>query len=136
MNLEDLDLMNLDEYDLMNLATQKGTSINEFEAKKGSQTMFDFKNGDPLANTHVKDMHMRAGAKIDFAGASGKQEMGVMDQMQKGTQARTMTAAKNAKHNLNAADTALNDQSAVMDAKFKAVDHAFKDAGIKMVLLI
>ena len=36
MNLEDLDLMNLDEYDLMNLATQKGTSINEFEAKKGS----------------------------------------------------------------------------------------------------
>ena len=129
-------LVNLEDLGLMNLATQKGTSIKEFEAKKGSQTMFDFQNGDPMANTKIKDMHMKAGANVDFAGASGKQELGVMNQFEKGNHVRTMNAAKNAKKNLNAANTALNDQSAVMDAKNKALDHAFADAGIKMVLLI
>ena len=129
-------LINLEDLGLMNLATKKGTSINEFEAKKGSETMFDFQNGDPLANTHIKDMHMKAGANIDFAGASGKQELGIANQIEKGNHGRTMAAAKNAKKNLNAADTALDDQSAAMDVKNKALDHAFADAGIKMVLLI
>ena len=41
--------------------------------------MFDFNNGDPMANTKVNDMHKEAGASIDFSGASGKQEIGVID---------------------------------------------------------
>ena len=56
------------------------TEIAEYEAKKGSQTMFDFNNGDPLKGTHVADMHKQAGASINFSGASGKQELGGIDQ--------------------------------------------------------
>jgi hypothetical protein len=63
---------------LQNLSETQGTNIKEFEAKAGSQTMFDFNNGDPLANTDVTDMHMQKGAAIDFDGASGKQEVAVL----------------------------------------------------------
>ena len=56
---------------LQNLSETQGTNINEFEAKAGSETMFDYNNGDPLANTDVTDMHMQKGAAIDFDGASG-----------------------------------------------------------------
>ena len=54
-------------------------TVAEYEAKSGSETMFDFNNGDPMANTKVNDMHKEAGASIDFSGASGKQEIGVID---------------------------------------------------------
>ena len=64
---------------LQNLSETQGTNINEFEAKAGSETMFDYNNGDPLANTDITDMHMQKGAAIDFSGASGKQEVAVLD---------------------------------------------------------
>ena len=98
--------------------------------------MFDFQNGDPLANTNIDDMHMKAGASIDFAGASGKQELGVMNRFEQGSHTRAMDAAKNAKGNLDHADEALDDEWATLDIKNKALDHAFSDAGIKVVLLI
>ena len=124
-------------FGLMNLADIKGTQINEFEAKKGSETMFDFQNGDPLANTNIDDMHMKAGASIDFNGASGMQEIGVMNRFEQGSHTRVMDAAKNANlDNLDHAGETLDDEWATLDIKNKAVDHAFSDAGIKVVLLI
>ena len=127
----------LSTFGLMNLADIKGTQINEFEAKKGSETMFDFQNGDPLANTNIDDMHMKAGASIDFNGATGMQEVGVMNRFEQGSHTRVMDAAKNANlDNLDHAGETLDDEWATLDIKNKAVDHAFSDAGIKVVLLI
>ena len=59
----------------MNLAVTQGTNVNEYEAKAGSETMMDFNNGDPLANTNINDMHMKKGASVDFSGATGQQEL-------------------------------------------------------------
>ena len=103
LNLEGLD----SEYALINLKNTQGTTVNEFEAKKGSSTMFDFKNGDPLANTKIKDMHMKAGAAVDFNGANGKQEMGITNQLGKGALKRTVAASKS--KDLNKAGHALDD---------------------------
>merc|ERR1712178_91047 len=113
----------------MNLKNTQGTNVNEFEAKKGSETMFDFKNGDPLANSNIKDMHMKAGASVDFNGASGKQEMGVMNKFEKGSHSRVMGAVKSG--NLDKTSTALDDASGTMDLKKKAFAAAEKDAGLK-----
>ena len=74
---------------LMNLETD----IKEYHAGAGSETMFDFSKGDPLAGTHIDDMHKTAGANIDFTGATGQQELGVVDQFQKGSQKRLDAAA-------------------------------------------
>ena len=70
------------------------TNVKEYHAGKGSETMFDFSKGDPLAGTTVTDMHKSAGANIDFNGATGNQEIGVVDQFQKGSQKRVDTASK------------------------------------------
>jgi len=104
MNLQDLDDGN---FALMNLGHSRGTNINEFEAKAGSQTMMDFTNGNPLANSDIKDMHMKKGASIDFAGASGKQEVNVMNKFEKGSSRRAKDAIKSG--NMNAAGTGLDD---------------------------
>ena len=47
-------------------------NIGEYHAGAGSETMFDFANGDPLAGTNIADMHKSAGASIDFNNATGK----------------------------------------------------------------
>ena len=60
---------------LMNLATD----MNEYHAKSGSNSMFDFSKGDPLKNTNIQDMHKDAGANLNFHGATGNQEMGVIN---------------------------------------------------------
>ena len=56
--------------------------------------MMDFKNGNPLKNTKINDMHMKKGASVDFSGATGKQELGVMDKFEKGSSTRAMNALK------------------------------------------
>ena len=58
---------------LMNL----NSNVNEYHAKAGSATVFDFAKGDPLATTSVNDLHKDAGAKLHFSGSTGKQELGV-----------------------------------------------------------
>ena len=55
------------------------TDMQEYHAKAGSNSMFDFSRGDPLANTHITDMHKDAGANLNFHGSSGAQEMGVIN---------------------------------------------------------
>ena len=131
-------LMNLyrigdSDFALMNLKDTKGTNVKEFEAKKGSETMMDFSHGDPLANSKIGDMHMKAGASIDFNGASGKQEMGVMNKFDKGASTRLNAAVKS--KDMSKAGTAMDDKWATQDIKNKALDHAEKDA-FKVVLLI
>ena len=70
MNLQRIGNSN---FALVNLGQSHGTNVNEFEAKKGSETMFDFNNGDPLANTNMGKMSMEAGAGVNFSGETGKQ---------------------------------------------------------------
>ena len=79
---------------LVNLKTTKGTNVKEYEAKAGSETMMDFNNGNPLGNTKIDDMHMKKGASVDFSGATADQEMGVMNQFQKGNDKRGNAAMK------------------------------------------
>ena len=55
------------------------TDVKEFDAKKGSETEFDFSKGDPLADTNITDMHKEAGADIDFNDATTDQKLGVID---------------------------------------------------------
>ena len=53
--------------------------------------MFDFSKGDPLANFRLQnliDMHKEAGAKLNFNGATGAQEMGVVNHFMAGSQKR------------------------------------------------
>ena len=119
---------------LQNLSETQGTNIKEFEAKAGSETMFDYNNGDPLANTDITDMHMQKGAAIDFSGASGKQEVAVLDTFQKGSASRAKDAI--ASGNMDASGTALDDQWATFDRRAEAQDHAMADAGFKVLLLI
>ena len=119
---------------LQNLSETQGTNIKEFEAKAGSETMFDYNNGDPLANTDITDMHMKKGAAIDFSGATGKKEVAVLDTFQKGSSSRAKDAI--ASGNMDASGTALDDQWATFDRRAEAQDHAMADAGFKVMLLI
>ena len=75
-------MMNLDyapqqynQVNLMNLISD----MKEYEAKKESNTLFDFAKGDPLATTKVMDIHKEKGGNLAFANSSGKQELGVVD---------------------------------------------------------
>ena len=119
---------------LMNLATTKGTNIKEFDAKAGSEVMMDFNNGNPLANTKINDMHMHKGASIDFSGATGNQELGVMDKFAKGTDKHAMSAIKSG--TTNQKDAALDDHGAMLDIRNKSMDKAFAENFPKVVLLI
>ena len=53
------------------------TDVHEFHAKDGSNTIFDFNKGDPLATTTVNDLHKDKGAQLSFAGATANQQQGV-----------------------------------------------------------
>ena len=119
---------------LMNLATTKGTNIKEFDAKAGSETMMDFNNGDPLANTKINDMHMHKGSSVDFSGATGEQELGVMDQFEKGSSKRAMDALKNG--TTDQKGSTMDDQWATIDTRTKSMEKAFAENIPKVVLLI
>ena len=84
--------------------------------------MFDYNNGNPLANTDINDMHMRKGASIDFSGASGKQELGVMNKFEKGSNWRAKKAI--ASGDMNGSGTALDNQWATFDRRAQAQDRA------------
>ena len=116
VNLEDLG------FGLMNL----NTAVGEYHARAGSTTMMDFSRGDPLANTKVNDMHKDAGARIAFNGSTGKQELGVIDRFQAGSQARLTEALKT--NNWDAKATATNNHFDTFNDRFTAFDHNMKDA--------
>ena len=66
--------MNLEQYmGLANLAS----NVNEYHAKSGSNSIFDFSKGDPLATTTVNDLHKDKGAALRFNEASADQQQGV-----------------------------------------------------------
>ena len=123
---------------LMNLVN----NVNEYDAKKGSETMFDYSKGDPLAGTKITDMHKEAGASIDFNGATGTQEVGVTDKFQQGSQKRVDAAVKgdmNTDAGKQALATANANQFDTINDKFNAVNDQLTDAFGKsklMVLLI
>ena len=112
---------------LMDLATD----MNEYHAKKGSNSMFDFSKGDPLKNTNIKDLHKDAGAHLNFHGATGKQEIGVVNKFQKGAEKRLNDATHGKGGNRW---TAINNQMDTMNDRFTAMNHVMNDA--KKVLLL
>ena len=81
MNLQRIGNSN---FALVNLGQSHGTNVKEFEAKAGSASMFDFNNGDPLGNTDIDKMSMKAGADVAFSGETGKQGNAVMDRFMDG----------------------------------------------------
>ena len=115
------------QFRLMDLATD----MNEYHAKKGSNLMFDFSKGDPLKNTNIKDLHKDAGAHLNFHGASGKQEMGVVNKFQQGAEKRLNDATHGKGGNRW---TAINNQMDTMNDRFTAMNHVMADA--KKVLLL
>ena len=58
---------------LLNLNTE----IGAFHGKAGSDTVFDYSKGDPLAASNVGKMSKEAGANLHFNGANGHQQLGV-----------------------------------------------------------
>ena len=67
-------------------------------------------------------MFMKKGANIDFSGASGKQELGVMNKFEKGSNWRAKKAIKSG--DMNAAGTGLDDQWATFDRRAQAQNRA------------
>ena len=80
--------------------------------------MMDFKNGNPLKNTKINDMHMNKGASVDFSGATGKQELGVMDKFEKGSSTRAMNALKTG--TTAKKESTMDDQWATIDTRNKS----------------
>ena len=66
-------MQNLRYMDLANL----NTDVKEYHAKSGSNSIFDFSKGDPLATTTVTDLHKDKGAALSFNGATADQQQGV-----------------------------------------------------------
>jgi hypothetical protein len=56
---------------LINRLINLETDIKAYDAKKGSETMFDYSKGDPFADTNIGEMSKEAGANIDYTGATG-----------------------------------------------------------------
>merc|ERR1712167_232114 len=77
MNLEQL----MDYIEMENLKTD----IGKFHAKGGSDTVFDYSKGNPLASSNVGKLSKEAGAKLHFNGASGHDQLDVTGKFQKGT---------------------------------------------------
>ena len=109
------------------------SNMNEYHAQSGSNTMFDFKKGNPLATTNVNDMHKDAGAKLSFNGATGNQQMGVVNQFMNGSQRRLTDAL--ASGNWDQKATATDNHFDTFNDKFKAFDVKQREA-FGMLLLI
>eukprot|EP00356_Strombidium_inclinatum_P005453 CAMPEP_0170486540 /NCGR_PEP_ID=MMETSP0208-20121228/5521_1 /TAXON_ID=197538 /ORGANISM="Strombidium inclinatum, Strain S3" /LENGTH=132 /DNA_ID=CAMNT_0010760505 /DNA_START=49 /DNA_END=447 /DNA_ORIENTATION=+ len=107
------------------------TVANTYTAEPGSNTVFDFKNGNPLADTKVGTFRKEAGANLDFVDASGKQQMGIVDKFQK-TASSDLSSAKS---NMGSAGLstgfknlgqATNNMFSVQGDRFNAVDKTMK----------
>ena len=112
---------------MLNLATQ----IGSYEANRGSNTIFDYRNTDPLANTKVKSYLEHDGANLSFVGATGKQELGVTNKFLDGSTAQLDAAKRQAGGDLQSQTNLFHanaDQFHTLDDQFKAVNHSIGDA--------
>ena len=112
---------------LLNLATQ----IGSYEANDGSNTIFDYRNTDPLANTHVKSYLEHDGANLSFVGATGKQQQTVTGKFLDGSTAQLDAAKAQAGGDIQSQTNLFHanaDQFHTLDDQFKAVNHSISDA--------
>ena len=121
------------------------TSIKDFETNAGSNTIFDYRNTDPLANTHIGTMLKHDGAKLTFVGATGDQHYDVANRFLDGSTKQinnnvndlaaasgsdSATRSKLMDDNLSA----LHDQFSTLDDVFAGMNQKLDEK--KLVLLI
>ena len=114
---------------LMNLVS----NMNEYHAKDGSSTVFDFAKGDPLATTSVTDLHKDAGGNLVFANSNGKQDIGVVDRFMTGSQTRVNSALGSG--DFDSIAKATNDHFDTFNDKFVAFDKDNKEV-FGLILLL
>ena len=71
----------------MNSLVNLESVMNQFTANAGSDTVFDFKNGDPLAATNIGSLRKEKDGRLHFAGANGHTQAAVVDRFVDGGRA-------------------------------------------------
>ena len=112
------------------------TSIKDFETNAGSNTIFDYRNTDPLKNTQFGSMLKHDGAKLTFIGATGDQHYDTANRFLDGSTKQIMDNQKALASGTNlqgaAHDKLMDDNLSALHDQFSTLGDVFDGMNQKM----